>query len=79
MNGNGDRETVEQILAEKFDGCVYSVEDGVVWVSGMNESCASVASRMARTLVAHDVPCGLVYDDDATAFGGVQFNWGEST
>jgi len=34
---------------------------------------------MARDLAySHDIPTSLVYDDDAVAFGGVQFNWGEA-
>lgn len=71
------RETVEQILSEEFDGRVFSVEEGVVWVSGMNASCTSVASRMAKTLAhGHDIPTSLVYDDDATQFGGVEFRYG---
>ena len=67
---------VKEILTETFADRVYSVEDGVVWVSGMNAGCSSVARQMARTLVQHDIPCSLVYDDDAAKFGGVQFNYG---
>jgi len=66
---------VKEILSEQFADRVYSVEDGVVWVSGMNQNCPSVARRMAQTLVSHDIPCGLVYDDGAEQFGGVQFNY----
>jgi flagellar basal body P-ring protein FlgI len=72
------RDAVEQTLAEQFDDRVYAVEDGVVWVSGMNAHCKTVAQRMARELVAQDIPCGLVYDNGAARFGGVQFNWGEA-
>lgn len=71
-------ERIERILTEEFGDRVFTVEDGVVWVSGMNAGCESLARRMAETLVhSHDIPAGLVYDDDAARFGGVQFNWGE--
>ena len=70
---------IRKALEEHYPDRVFVVEDGVVWVSGMNASCPTVARDMARTLVhAYDVPCGLVYDDGAAANGGVQFNWGES-
>lgn len=72
------RDIVEQTLQDQFGDRVYAVEDGVVWVSGMNTHCKTVARRMARTLVTEDIPCGLVYDDGAARFGGVQFNWGEA-
>jgi hypothetical protein len=72
-------ERVAEILDKEFGDRVYSVEDDVVWVSGMNPGCASLARRMAKTLAhGYDIPAGLVYDDDAARFGGVQFNWGES-
>lgn len=70
---------VEAVLEQEHGDSVYAVEDGVVWVSGMNAHCFAVARRMAHTLVAHDIPCGLVYDDDAVQFGGVQFNYGAQT
>lgn len=70
------KERVESILDDAHPGRVYSVEDGVVWVSGMNPHCPRVAERMAQTLSHNGVPCGLVYDDDADRFGGVQFNYG---
>lgn len=77
---DGQQETdvsqVRDILDEEFPDRVFSVEEGVVWVSGMNANCGTVARRMADTLVAYDISCGLVYDDDAARFGGVQFNWG---
>lgn len=69
-------ERVKTVLGEQFPNRVYSVEDGVVWVSGMNSNCPSVARRMAQELVhGHDIPCSLVYDDGASRFGGVQFNY----
>jgi hypothetical protein len=72
-------ERVREILDDEFGDHVFNVEDGVVWVSGMNSHCGVVASSMAKTLAhGHDIPAGLVYDDDAARFGGVQFNWGES-
>lgn len=70
------RNRVASILAEEYGDRVYSVEDGLVWVSGMNAQCPQVASRMARSLAhAHDIPTGLVHDDDAARFGGVQFRF----
>lgn len=69
---------VEAILDDVHGDSVFVVGDGVVWVSGMNQQCATVARRMARTLACHhDIPCGLVYADDAVRHGGVRFNWGE--
>jgi len=73
-----DDEEVEQILESEFGDRVWVVEEDVVWVSGMNPHCPSVAEAMAKTLVQNDVPAGLVYDDGAMAHGGVQFNWGEA-
>lgn len=70
---------VATILDREFGDRVYSVEDGVVWVSGMNSGCTSIARRMATTLAhGHDIPTGLVVDDGAARFGGVQFNWGDA-
>lgn len=66
---------VEEILEREFGDRVYSVEDGVVWISGMNSGCPTIARRMSDMLVSHDIPCGLVYDDGASRFGGVQFNY----
>ena len=74
-----ETQRVREILDAKFETHVYSVEDGVVWVSGMNSGCMGVARSMAKHLVhTHDIPASLVYDDNAAAFGGVQFNWGEA-
>lgn len=70
------KDRVEAILDDVHGDRVYAVEDGQVWVSGMNAHCPAVARRMAQTLVSNGVPCGLVYDDDAVRFGGVQFNYG---
>jgi len=50
---------VENILDNQFSDRIYSVEDGVVWVSGMNQHCGSVARQMADTLVRVDIPCSL--------------------
>jgi len=44
----------------------------------MNSSCQDVANDMARRLTSKGIPCGLVYDDDATHNGGVQFNFGDN-
>ncbi|EMA01804.1 hypothetical protein C437_15331 [Haloarcula vallismortis ATCC 29715] len=74
-----DREEVSEILSREFNDRIYTVEDDVIWVSGTNAHCATVARKMARMLAhCHDIPTSLVYDDDAVAHGGVQFNWGES-
>jgi len=67
----------KQFLDERFGDCVYSVEDSVIWVSGMNANCFHVAEQMAQELTANGIPCGLVYDDEAKKFGGVQFNYNE--
>ena len=76
---NDKTKAVETALRNEYDNRVFSVEDGVVWVSGMNAHCKSVAESMARTLTyGHDIPTCLVYDDGADRFGGVQFNWGEN-
>lgn len=70
---------IEEILEREFGDRVYTVEDGVVWVSGMNSGCSRIANQMAKTLAhGYDVPAGLVYDDDAVRFGGLQFNYGEN-
>jgi len=72
-------ERVKKILNRHYSDRVYSVEDGVVWVSGMNANCTSVARQMAKNLAhSYDIPTSLIYDDDAARFGGVQFNWGDS-
>lgn len=68
---------VEQILDEEFGDRVFVVEDDLVWVSGMNSSCGSVARRMAKSLThSYDIPTSLVHNDDAARFGGVQFRYG---
>lgn len=74
------RTRIEELLAEEFPDRVYSVEENVVWVSGMNSNCVTVAERMAKMLTyTYDIPTSPTYDDDAVQFGGVQFNWGEIT
>lgn len=78
MRASVDSDEVEELLEDVHEGCVFSVEDGLVWVSGMNARCPSVARRMAETLVKHDIPAGLVHDDDAVRFGGVQFRYGNA-
>lgn len=79
VESSDDTDQIAEILGREFGDRVYSVENGVVWVSGMNSGCKSLAQRMAKTLAhGHDIPAGLVYDDGATRFGGVQFNWGDS-
>lgn len=66
----------EELLNDTHGDRVFAVEDGIVWVSGMNQNCRAAARRMARTLVKHDIPAGLVHDDNADRFGGVQFRYG---
>lgn len=77
-NDNSYRIETEELLNDVHADCVFVVEDAHVWVSGMNAHCTDVAKRMAKTLSIHGVPTGLVYDDEAVANGGVQFNYGES-
>lgn len=72
------REEVRELLENVHADRVFSVEEDVVWVSGMNAGCPRVARKMARTLVKHGIPAGLVYDGGAVRFGGVQFNYGEA-
>lgn len=69
---------VRELLDELYEDRVYSVEDGAVWVSGMNEHCPRVARDMVQYLLLNDIPCSLVYDDGAAANGGVQFNYGKA-
>jgi hypothetical protein len=74
-----DRETIADILSREFNDRIYSVEDGVVWVSGANAQSPAAARKMARMLAhCYDIPTSLIYDDDAAEHGGVQFNWGVS-
>lgn len=75
---NDHRDRAEKLLRDLYSDRVFSVEDGIVWVSGMNENCRFVARSMAETLVKHDIPAGLVHDDDAVDHGGVQFRYGEN-
>ncbi|MCG1002845.1 MULTISPECIES: hypothetical protein [Halobacterium] len=72
------RAVVEDVLGRHFEDRTFNIEDGVVWVSGQNAHCRSVAEQMAHRLVQCDVPCGLVYDDEHAPYGGVQFNYGEN-
>lgn len=67
---------VKEILDDEFGTRVFSVEDDVVWVSGMNADCIGVAHRMALTLtIRYGYPSGLPFDDEAVKHGGVQFRW----
>lgn len=68
------KELLEDVHSER----VFAVEEDVVWVSGMNANCRHVARKMAQTLVKHNIPAGLVYDDNAVRNGGVQFNYGDA-
>lgn len=75
----GEVSRVTEILDEYYGDRVYSVEDGTVWVSGMNANCGMLARRMAKELAhGHDIPTSLVHDDDAARFGGLEFRWGDS-
>jgi D-arabinose 5-phosphate isomerase GutQ len=68
---------VRDILEDQFDDAVYTVEEGVVWVSGINARCHSIARQMAMTLShGYDIPTNLVHGDGAAEFGGMQFEWG---
>lgn len=67
---------VTALLREQYPDRVFAVEQDVVWVSGMNANCPRVARHMARTLIKEDIPCSLVYDDDAEMYGGVVFRYG---
>lgn len=69
------KEHIEQILDEHFSDVVYLVEEDVVWVSGMNANCETVARQMADELTSYGIPTGTVWGDGATKFGGVEFNW----
>lgn len=72
-----EMDIVRSTLEASFPDRVFAVEDGTVWVSGLNSRCESVARQMAKTLVhGADIPCSLVYDDGAARFGGVQFDYG---
>lgn len=75
---DSESDEVERLLERDYSDRVYVVEDCVVWVSGMNAGCPSVANSMAKTLMTNDIPASLVYDDDAVAFGGVEFRYGRS-
>ena len=68
----------EKILKTVYSDRIFSVEDDVVWVSGMNHNCRSIANSMAKTLSNNDIPAGIVYEDNAELNGGVQFNYGNS-
>ena len=69
---------VEQIISNAYGNRVFRVEEDTVWVSGMNSSPRSLAQRFANELTAHDIPCSLVGNDDATQFGGFEFHYGEA-
>lgn len=79
MNIDVSRDEVEELLDELHPDRVFAVEDGLVWVSGMNAHCGRVAEDLAKTLRMHfDTPTSLVHDDGihAVDFGGVQFRYG---
>lgn len=78
MRTDVTRENVRELLEELHPGSVFAVEDGTVWVSGMNSGCHRIARDMAHTLVKHDIPTDLVRDDGAARFGGVEFNYGDA-
>jgi len=72
------KQEVEQIITDAYGDRVFRVEENTVWVSGMNSSPRSLAQRFASELTAHDIPCSLVDNDDATQFGGFEFRYGEA-
>lgn len=70
---------VYSILSNTFDSAVFTVENRVVWVSGINSNCSSIARNMAIELSrGHNIPTSQPYEDNADRFGGMQFNWGDS-
>lgn len=73
-------QAVRELLENVHDDRVFVVEERIVWVSGMNSHCKQVAEDIAKTLLMHDVPAGLVHDDGIHAVdnGGVQFCYGVS-
>lgn len=81
MNTDVTPDEVRELLDDVHADRVFSVEDGVVWVSGMNAHCKRVAEDIAKTLRMHfDTPTSLVHDDGihAVDFGGVQFRYGKN-
>jgi hypothetical protein len=73
-----NRVEVERLLEEHYSDVVYNLEDGVVWVSGMNAQCRHKAELMAAMLSRHDIPTSLLHDDDAKQNGGLQFRYGDN-
>lgn len=73
-----DRDRAEELLNDTHGDRVFSVEEDVVWVSGMNARCPGVARSMAQTLVEAGIPASLIHDDGAVRFGGVQFRYGRA-
>ncbi len=71
-------ERVEQILNDHYGDRVFTVTENTVWVSGINQNCRTVAESMAQELTSHDIPVGLIFDDDAVRFSGVEFRFGRS-
>lgn len=74
------QEEVRELLEDVHSDRVFSVEEDVVWISGMNASCGFVARQIAKTLVKHGIPAGLVHEDGVHAVnnGGLQFRYGEN-
>lgn len=70
-----EKDHVRTVLESQFPDRVFSVEEKHVWVSGMNQSCKSVAERMTEELTFRGFLCGLVHDDEAHRHGGFQFRW----
>lgn len=67
---------VAGVLSDRYPDPIYTVEDGTVWVSGMNAHAAQIAKKMAKELVhSENIPCGLVREDEAAVFGGVEFDY----
>lgn len=67
---------VAGVLSDRYPDPIYTVEDGTVWVSGMNAHAPRIARRLAEELVhSENIPCSLVRDDDAAAFSGVKFDY----
>jgi len=71
------KDEVASIISEAYENAVFTVEEHKVWVSGMNSSPRSLANRIASELVGHDIPCSNIIRDDANAFNGFEFRYGE--
>lgn len=51
---------------------VLNLEDGLVWVSGMNARPWVLARQVQESLIAEDYDAGEPTDDDAHKHGGIE-------